>query len=129
MIKIKSNGKYTETAKFLKSISGSELINTEQSTIYKYGDDIVRRLQDATPRDTGKTASSWSYKVTQDDQNVRLNIYNSNISDGGACVAILLQYGHGTPSGTYVQGIDYINPAVRPYFDKIEEVVWKEVAK
>lgn len=129
MIKLKSNGKYTETTKYLKKISGSELVTIERSGIQKYGDDIVRRLQDATPRDTGKTASSWYYKVVLKGDDVRLDVYNSNISKGGACVAILLQYGHGTPGGTYVQGIDYINPAVRPYFDKIEDVVWKEVAK
>lgn len=129
MIKIKSNGKYTETTKYLKKISGSELVRTELDAISKYGDDIVNRLSSATPKDTGKTASSWFYQIVQEDDKVRLNIYNSNISSGGACVAILLQYGHGTPSGVYVPGVDYVNPAVKPYFDKIEDVVWKEVAK
>lgn len=129
MIKLKSNGKYTETTKYLKKISGSDLVNTEVSIIRKYADDVIRRLQDATPRDTGKTASSWSYKILMDNNKVVLEVYNQNISKGGACVAILLQYGHATPGGTYVEGIDYINPACKPYFDKIEEVVWKEVAK
>lgn len=129
MIKIKSNGKFTKTEKFLKDVSGSELVTTERDAIKKYGDDIVNRLSSATPRDTGKTASSWYYKIVLEGEKVKLEVYNDNISSGGACVARLLQYGHATPSGTYVPGIDYINPAAKPYFDIIEDTVWKEVAK
>ena len=128
MIKIKSDGKFDKTAKYLKDISGQELINTEIMALRKYATDIVHRLQDATPKDTGRTAASWYYKMSMDGNKVKLDLFNANVQDG-ACVAILIQYGHGTPSGTYVKGIDYINPAVKPYFDKIEDVVWKEVAK
>lgn len=128
MVRIKSNGGFTKTAKYFKSISGDELAKSEKDAFTEYGDEILRRLSEATPRDTGKTAESWTYTITEEENGVRLDFYNLNINDG-ACIAVLIQYGHGTPGGTYVPGIDYINPACKPYFDKIETVVWKEVAK
>ena len=128
MVRIKSNGGFTKTAKYFKSISGAELAKSEKDAFTEYGDEILRRLSEATPRDTGKTAESWTYTITEEENGVRLDFYNLNINDG-ACIAVLIQYGHGTPGGTYVPGIDYINPACKPYFDKIETVVWKEVAK
>lgn len=127
MVKIKSNGGFTKTAKYFKSISGQELVKKEYDVFTEYGDDILRRLTESTPRDTGRTAESWTYTISEDESGVRLDFYNTNYSDG-LCIAILIQYGHGTRGGTYVPGIDYINPACKPYFDKIETVFWKEVA-
>jgi len=126
MIKLKSSGGFTKTKKFLKNISGDDLTLKEIKGLKDYANNLIRDLEAATPRDTGLTANSWSYTITMSGDKVRLDIFNSNVVDG-CCVALLLQYGHGTRSGTYVPGIDYINPAVKPYFDRIESKVWKEV--
>lgn len=91
-----------------------------------YGEKGVRALAAATPSDSGKTADSWGYEIRQ--ENGALSIYwtNSNKNDG-VNIAIILQYGHGTRNGGYVEGRDYINPAIRPIFDEMANEVWKEV--
>lgn len=93
----------------------------------KYGRAGVKALSDATPVDTGKTASSWYYTIERDDNGVSIIFNNSNMTDIGVPVAILLQYGHGTRNGGYVQGIDYINPALRPVFQNMADEAWREV--
>lgn len=94
----------------------------------KYGREGVAALASATPVDSGKTASSWDYKIENTKGSVTISFFNSNIQNG-VPIAIILQYGHGTGTGGWVQGRDYINPAIRPVFDKIVSEAWKEVTK
>lgn len=94
----------------------------------RYGKEGVDALASATPYDTGNTARSWSYKITRTNGSVKLSFHNSNIQNG-VPIAILLQYGHATKNGGYVQGRDYINPAIQPIFDRMAEDMWKEVTK
>ena len=94
----------------------------------KYGREGVAALSSATPVDTGLTADSWYYKVEHANGSASINFYNSNIQNG-VPIAIILQYGHGTGNGGWVQGRDYINPAIQPIFDKIAENAWREVTK
>jgi hypothetical protein len=91
-----------------------------------YGEMGVKALQEATPKDTGRTAESWSYEIVEEGNRLAVYWRNSN-KESGAVIAILLQYGHGTRNGGFVQGIDYINPALRPVFDRMANEVWKEV--
>lgn len=97
----------------------------------KYGRRGVEALSNATPVDTGLTASSWYYEINRDEQNqtVTLSFNNSNVVDDWCNVAIILQYGHGTRNGGYVEGVDYINPALQPIFNKIADEAWEEVTK
>ena len=94
----------------------------------KYGREGVAALSSATPVDTGTTANSWYYKIEHQNGSATISFYNSNIQNG-VPIAIILQYGHGTRNGGWVQGRDYINPAIQPLFDKIAENAWKEVTK
>ena len=86
----------------------------------------VEALAKATPKDTGKTAASWSYTVTKGKESITITWRNSNIVDG-VPIAVILQYGHGTRNGGYVEGVDYINPAMRPIFERIAARAWGEV--
>ena len=92
----------------------------------QYGRRGVDALSAATPIDSGKTASSWNYEIHRSKDLVEIVWTNSNVNDG-APIVILLQYGHATGNGGYVQGYDFINPAIRPIFDEIEKDLWKEV--
>ena len=94
----------------------------------KYGRLGVEALREATPKDTGKTSESWSYEIAE-ESNGRLKIVwrNSNLGDGWAPIAILLQYGHATGNGGYVEGRDYINPAIDKVFHRLADDAWKEV--
>lgn len=94
----------------------------------KYGQMGVTTLSAATPKNTGKTASSWSYEIIRGKNQTKIVWSNSNVNDG-VNIAILLQYGHGTGTGGYVVGEDYINPAIRPIFDHIAKSAWKEALK
>lgn len=92
----------------------------------KYGREGVAALSAATPVDSGKTAASWYYEIQNDGNSASIIFNNSNINKG-VNIAIILQYGHGTGTGGWVQGRDYINPAIQPVFDKMAQEVWKEV--
>ena len=92
----------------------------------KYGKMGVEALSAATPVDSGKTAASWSYSIQNDGSSATITWKNSNINKG-VNIAIILQYGHGTGTGGWVQGRDYINPAIQPIFEQLAEEVWKEV--
>ena len=92
----------------------------------QYGKEGVEALARATPKDTGKTAASWNYAVHKSDGRITITWSNSNIVDG-VPIAVILQYGHGTRNGGYVEGVDYINPAMRPIFERIAQRAWGEV--
>ena len=124
MIVLKSKGDLSKTYKFLKRASARSFFNK----LSKYGEEGVAALSAATPVDTGKTAASWSYEISNTQEGVTITWRNSNVVNG-VSIAMILQYGHGTRNGGYVQGRDYINPAIRPIFDKILDSAWKEVKK
>lgn len=124
MITVKHRGSFKHTDNFLNRM----LKRTYLNDLQKYGEEGVRALAAATPKDTGLTAASWSYEIIQEDGRVRLTWKNSNIQNG-VSIAVILQYGHGTRNGGYVQGHDYINPAIAPIFDKIADNAWKEVTR
>lgn len=112
----------------------SFLSRMKKKTMYqnlrKYGEMGVASLAKYTPKDTGKTADSWSYEIKEGvNGNVTITWLNSNLAKGWAPVAILLQYGHATRNGGYVQGIDYINPAMREVFQQIADDAWREITK
>lgn len=117
-------GDFSKTTNWLKKHRRLKFI----SNLNKYGEMGVRALADATPRDTGVTADSWGYTIEPGEGSVTITWTNSNINNG-VNIAIILQYGHGTGTGGYVQGIDYINPAMQPIFDSIAKAAWEEVTK
>lgn len=123
MVTLQQKGDYKKTEQMLKKAVGRNY----KSILDSYGRQGVAALSSATPKDTGFTASSWSYDITIDSKGISIEWYNTHIEKGYANIAILLQYGHGTRTGGYVQGRDYINPALRPIFDKLANDVWKEV--
>lgn len=94
----------------------------------RYGNEGVNALMAATPKDTGLTSESWRYRITQGNGSVTLTFDNTNIQNG-VPIAIILQYGHATRNGGYVQGIDYINPVIRPIFERLAEEAWEEVKR
>lgn len=124
MITISSKGDFKLTKKFLMRVQRKEFFRG----LSKYGDQGVSALRKSTPKDTGETSQDWTYEIVLKSNSLSITWSNSNVVNG-VPVAILLQYGHGTGTGGYVQGIDYINPAMRPTFEKILEDVWKEVTK
>ena len=124
MINIRQKGDFKNLSSFLEKTK--EKLNL--GLLDKYGREGVAALQAATPKDTGKTSESWYYKIERKNGSVSLTFHNSN-QNKGVPIAIILQYGHATGNGGYVEGVDYINPALRQIFDKIAEEAWKEVKK
>lgn len=124
MISFSSKGDFSKLTRFLEK--AKEVIHV--GDLDKYGREGVAALASATPVDTGHTADSWYYKIENKNKSATITFYNSNIQNG-VPIAIILQYGHGTRNGGWVQGRDYINPAIQPIFDKIAEEAWKEVTK
>ena len=122
MITIKHYGNFTKTSNFLNRITRTGLY----SDLHHYGELGVLALSAATPRDSGKTADSWYYDVETTNTGISLVWKNRNISKY-IPVAILIQYGHGLENGGYVQGIDFINPALKPIFKDISDSVWRDV--
>ena len=122
MVIVKQKGDFSKTEKFLNNISKKQYYRNLQ----KYAEQGVAALASATPIDSGTTANSWDYEIRQTKNSVSIYWTNSNVNKG-VPIAVIIQYGHGTRNGGYVQGRDYINPAMRPIFDKIAENVWKEV--
>lgn len=122
--------KFSQKGDFKKSIIYMEKLKEaiRLSTFDKYGREGVNALSSATPVDSGKTASSWYYEIQRTKDTISITFYNSNINKG-VPIAIILQYGHGTGTGGWVEGRDYINPAIQPIFDKMAEEAWKEVIK
>lgn len=122
MIKVTHKGDWSNTERFLNTIFRRHYLNV----LEKYGREGVNALQLATPVDTGKTASSWDYRIKYGDGTVEIEWINTNISNG-VNIAIILRYGHGTRNGGYVRGRDYITPAMQPIFDRMADDIFKEV--
>lgn len=122
MISFRQKGDFSKLTGFLEK--AKEVVKI--GDLNKYGQEGVAALASATPKDTGLTADSWYYEIVRSSGNVKIIWKNSNIQNG-VPIAIILQYGHGTKNGGYVQGRDYINPAIKPVFDKIARESWKEV--
>ena len=124
MVTITSKGDLSKTYKFLKKLSSKKFLDK----LDDYGKEGVAALSAATPVDTGKTAASWGYKITATTNSITITWTNSNVVKG-VPIAIILQYGHGTRSGGWVEGRDYINPAIQPIFEQIKNEIWREVTK
>lgn len=124
MISFRQKGDFSKLNRYFERVREAARVGV----LDKYGREGVAALASATPVETGKTANSWYYEIKRQNGSVSLEFYNSNIIQG-VPIAVILQYGHGTGTGGYVQGRDYINPAIQPLFDKIANDAWKEVTK
>lgn len=124
MISFRQKGDFSKLTRYLER--AKEVVKL--SDLDKYGREGVAALASATPVDSGLTAHSWNYKIEHTNGSVSIVFNNTNIQNG-VPIAIILQYGHGTGTGGWVQGRDYINPAIQPVFDRILENAWKEVTK
>ena len=124
MITITQKGSFKNTEQYLARLKTAQ----QYAVLNKYGSIGVNALSNATPVESGVTAASWTYSIVQRPGYYSIRWHNSN-NNQGVPIAVLLQYGHGTGTGGYVQGRDYINPAVRPIFDQIANDVWKEVTR
>lgn len=122
MISFRSNGSFTKTESYLKALSKVDILAVMKSC----GQEGVYALASATPVDSGIASSSWDFETLREGNLYSIVWTNSNVENGFP-VAIMLQYGYGTGTGGYVQGYDYINPAMRPIFDQIADKVWKAV--
>ena len=124
MIKIKHRGNFNKLEKFLARMAKKEYLNV----LDKFGQEGVEALSKATPIDSGETSGKWDYTIEMGFDKTRIYWHNSN-ENKGVNIAIILQYGHGTNNGGYVEGVDYINPAMAPIFEAMAEAAWKEVTK
>ena len=124
MISFRQKGDFSKLTTYLEKAKNVIKIGD----LDKYGREGVAALASATPVDTGLTASSWYYEIENKKGSATISFFNRNIQNG-VPIAIILQYGHGTRNGGWVQGRDYINPAIQPIFDKILNNAWKEVNK
>lgn len=122
-ITFRSKGDFSKTFKFLEKLQDEDYLKV----LDELGQRGVDALAAATPRDSGKTAASWSYEIEKGRGTTRIVWTNSNLGSGWFPIAIELQYGHGTGTGGFVQGRDYINPAIRPVFDNIAEAAWEAI--
>lgn len=122
MIKFTHKGDFSKLTRFLEKAKNA----VKLGDLDKYGRAGVAALSSATPVDSGETASSWYYKIEHQNGRASINFYNSNVNQG-VPIAIILQYGHATGTGGWVEGRDYINPAIQPIFDEIANNAWKEV--
>ena len=124
MVRFRQKGDFSKLTRYLEKASkAARLVDLD-----RYGREGVAALASATPVDSGLTASSWYYTITRKKGIAEITFHNSNIQNG-VPIAIILQYGHGTGTGGWVQGRDYINPAIQPVFDKIATDAWREVTK
>lgn len=119
---LETSGSWSKTEDWMRRMLHGDLFKT----LDKYGKMGVDALSKATPKESGKTASSWSFTTKASGRNAKITWTNSHVNKG-VNIAVILQYGHGTGTGGYVVGRDYINPAMRPVFDQIADAVWKEV--
>lgn len=124
MIRFKQKGDLSKTVEYLGRVRKA----VNRIDWDRYGREGVNALAAATPFDTGLTANSWHYKIVKTKDSISITFYNSNIQNG-IPIALILQYGHGTRNGGWVEGRDYINPAIQPVFDRLANDAWKEVTK
>ena len=124
MISFRQKGDFSKLNRYFERVKEAARV----SVLDKYGQAGVAALSSATPVDSGETANSWFYEIEHTSTSATITFCNSHINKG-VPIAIILQYGHGTGTGGYVQGRDYINPAIQPAFDKIVEDVWREVTE
>lgn len=124
MIRFRQKGDFSKTTNFIKNLNKRSYLKL----LDKYGKEGVAALSSATPVDTGLTAKSWYYKIEQTDRSVSLIFCNSNVQNG-VPIAIILQYGHGTRNGGWVEGRDYINTSIQPIFDRLANEAWREVTR
>lgn len=124
MIKFEHKGDWSKTTSFFEKAKNTVRLGN----LDRYGREGVAALASATPVDTGLTASSWKYEIIRTRGSVSINFLNTNIQNG-VPIALILQYGHGTRNGGWVEGRDYINPAVQPIFDRLAKEMWEEVTK
>ena len=124
MISFRSKGDFSKLSRYLERVKET----VKLGDLDKYGREGVAALASATPVESGLTANSWYYEIERQNGSVKINYYNSNVNQG-VPIAVVLQYGHGTRNGGWVQGRDYINPAIQPIFDKITDNAWREVTK
>jgi hypothetical protein len=123
LITFKHRGNFNKVEKFLNAVTKHDYLNV----LDNYGQIGVDALSKATPVDSGLTSQSWTYEIERTKDRTTISWLNTNVNQN-VVIAVILQYGHGTGTGGYVQGRDYINPAMRPVFDKIAEQAWREVA-
>lgn len=124
MIRFRHKGDFKNTMSFFERalrVDYAKVLN-------RYGEEGVKALSAATPVDTGETANKWRYEIQHGRGRVSIVFHNDHVNDG-VNIAIILQYGHGTGTGGYVQGIDYINPAIAPVFNRMADAAWREVRK
>ena len=123
VIKTSVKGSFDKTFSFLKSMKEKKFLKN----LPQFGEEGVRALSAATPKDTGLTANSWKYEIVSNDYCTYINWYNTNVIKDYYNVALMIQMGHGTKQGVWIEGIDYINPALQPIFDKIAKDIWEVV--
>lgn len=124
MVTFKQKGDFSKLTRYLEKAKEAARVGV----LDRYGREGVKALESATPVDSGLTASSWRYEIEHKNGRATLSFLNSNVQDG-VPIAIILQYGHATGNGGWVEGRDYINPVAQPLFDKIANEAWKEVTK
>lgn len=124
MITFRQKGDFSKASRYLERLKEAAKLGV----LDKYGREGVAALASATPTETGLTASLWTYEIERKGSSVSIVYKNSNINKG-VPIAVILQYGHGTGTGGWVQGRDYINPAIQPVFDRIADEAWKEVTR
>ena len=124
MIKFRHKGDFSKLTRFLEKAKES----VHLGVLDKYGREGVAALASATPVDSGLTANSWYYEITNSNGSARIDFYNSHVNKG-VPIAIILQYGHGTGTGGWIQGRDYVNPAIQPVFDKLVNEALREVTR
>ena len=123
-ISFETKGDFKKTDTFLRRVQNLDPV----SILEKYGALGIERLKERTPKDTGLTSDSWSYEVKRDSEGYSIKWYNSNRTITGVPIVILLQYGHGTRGGTWVEGLDFVNPALRTVFLQMAKELREEVS-
>lgn len=118
-----SQGDYKKTTDFLNKLASPSVYDD----LDRFGQMGVAALSQATPKDTGLSASSWGYRIIRSARRPGIEWFNTDKDVNGTPIVILIQYGHGTGTGGYVQGRDFINPTMRPLFDKFADEIWKKV--
>lgn len=124
MFSVTSSGDFEKTTKFLNFMKSGDLWRN----LDKYGRQGVDALSSATPFDTGRAAQSWGYQLGRQNGRYSISWFNTDV-EGGVNVAVIVQYGHATGTGGWVEGRDYINPAIRPVFDRILDDIWGQVRR